>query len=130
MQVYYAHAMCIYGTDYEKEEIALIAKHLPNYEIVDPGSFQTNTEKSREGMQYCFRIIDNCHALAFSRLLNKVTAGVGLEVQYALSKAIPVYELQNGQLERTTRPVKSLSREDTLKHYDFWRRVTGRNAFP
>jgi hypothetical protein len=121
--------MCIYGTDYEKEEIALIRKHLPDYQIVDPGSFQTNAEKSREGMRYCFRIIDGCHALIFSRLLGKVTAGVGLEVNYAISKPIPVYELQGGGIGQVSRPIRFLSREDTLKHYDFWRGITGRPAF-
>lgn len=127
MQLYYAHAMCIYGTDYEKE-VGLIRKHFPDYQIVDPGSFQTNVEKSREGMKYCFGIIDGCHALVFSRLLGKVTAGVGLEVNYAISRPIPVYELQGGRIESVSRPVKFLSREDTLKHYSFWRSVTGRAA--
>lgn len=126
MQVYYAHAMCIYGTDYEKEELGLIKKHLPDYQIVDPGSFQANTEKSREGMKYCFRIIDSCHALVFTRLLGKVTSGVGLEVTYAMSRSLPVYELQGGRIETITRPIHFLSREDTLKHYSFWRSVTGR----
>jgi hypothetical protein len=62
--------------------------------------------------------------------MDKVTAGVGLEVNYALSKGIPVYELRNAKLERTTRTVRYLSREETLRHYDFWRQVTGRTHAP
>lgn len=128
MQLYYAHAMCIYKTEIEKVEIGLIRKHFPTHEIIDPGSFQENTEKSKQGMSYCFRLIDKCDSLVFTRLLGKVTSGVGLEIDHALLKKFPVYELKDGKIRQITKSVKYLSREETWKHYDFWRTVTGRTV--
>ncbi len=126
MRLYYAHAMCLYGTDLEKEEVESILKGFPNHEIVDPGEHDGNPEKSRAGMKYCFNLIDGCDALVFSRLLGKVTAGVGLEISHALSKGIPVHELRNGEFKPIHRPVAYLSRDETIRHYEFWARVTGR----
>ena len=126
-RVYYAHAMVLYGTDVEKVEAQVIKGQLQGYELVDPGDYEGNSEKSRQGMEYCFKLIDGCHALAFSRLLGKITAGVGLEVNYALSKYKPVYSIEGDKLTRVTREVNYLTREATLRHYEFWRRVTGRD---
>jgi hypothetical protein len=119
-QIYYAHAMCIYKTKFEKAEKKLIRKHLPNCLIVDPGSFQNNEEKSKQGMNYCFDLIDNCNALAFTRLLGKVTSGVGLEIRHALRKGIPVFEVEDGSIKQITRPIKYLSRKATRNHYRLW----------
>ncbi len=126
MRVYYAHAMCTYGTDIEQEEIKLIKAHLPNSDIINPEAHEGNPEKSLQGMKYCFRLIDGCDVLVFSKLLQKITAGVGLEVNFALSKKIPVYLLQNAGLKRVEKPVRYLSREDTMRHYKYWRSITGR----
>ena len=118
--------MVLYGTEIEKAEAEIIRARLPGYELVDPGEYEGNPEKSEQGMQYCFKLIDGCDALAFSRLLGKITSGVGLEVNYALSRYKPVYHIDRTGLIRVMKRVNYLSREDTLKHYDFWRSVTGR----
>jgi hypothetical protein len=126
LRVYYAHAMVLYGTDIEKAEVEIIRAHLPGYELVDPGEYEGNQEKSEQAMKYCFKLIDGCDALAFSKLLGKITSGVGLEANYALSNYKPVYFIDGNRLSRITRRVSYLTREDTWKHYDFWRSVTGR----
>ena len=126
LKLYYAHAMCIYGTELEEEERKQIAEKFPGYEIVDPGEYEGNPEKSRNGMKYCFGLIKDCNALVFSKLLSKVTAGVGLEVTFALSKGIPVFELGSNGFRLVKKPVPYLSRDETITHYEFWRRVTGR----
>lgn len=118
--------MVLYGTEIEEAEAGIIRARLPGYELVDPGEHESNPEKSEQAMQYCFKLIDGCDALAFSRLLGKITSGVGLEVNYALSRYKPVYHIDGNRLIRVMKRVNYLSREDALKHYDFWRSVTGR----
>ncbi|MGI0080936.1 MAG: hypothetical protein ACRECH_15090, partial [Nitrososphaerales archaeon] len=125
LQVYYAHAMCIYKTKFEKAEKKQIRKHLPSCLIIDPGSFQDNVAKKQEGMKYCFGLIDECNLLVFTRLLGKVTSGVGLEIRHAISKGIPVFELKDRSMKQITKPVKYLSREDTREYYSLWRSTTG-----
>ncbi len=125
-RLYYVHAMCIYGTEIEKEEINLLKKFFPKHELIDPGLHEGNVEKSLKGMKYCYELIDRCDDLAFTRLLGKITSGVGLEINHALRKGIPVYRLEDNKLERVSKNVKSLSREDTIRLYEFWRNITCR----
>jgi len=113
--------MCIYGTEAESSEIAAITRYLPYYQIIDPSALQSEVDKSNDGMRYFFRVIDYCHALVFSRLLGKITSGVGLEVSHAITRHVTVYELDNGKIYRIITPVEFLSREETLKQYALWR---------
>lgn len=112
--------MCMYGTCAEATELSIINRRLPCYEIVDPSLIQKSADKD-EGMRFFFRIIDNCDALIFSKLLGKITSGVGLEVNYALSRQIHVFELENGRVVSLTTPALYLSREETYKQYELWR---------
>ena len=120
MKIYYSHAMTIYGTEIETNEKLLILKNIPNANIVDPGSFQNNIRKQKEGMSYCLRLVEKCHSLVFTRFLNKITAGVGLEVNHALKKDMPVYELRKDKLRKISKPVTYLSRDDTNRLYRKW----------
>ena len=114
--------MCLYGTAIEKAELLAIAAYLPGYEIVNPGKLQSTDRNG--GMQYWFSLVDGCDALVFSRLLNRVTAGVGLEVNHALARPIPVHELlHQDRMVGVAKPVQFLTREETLKHFEFWRTV-------
>src|ERR1700722_15913889 len=115
--------MCLYRTAFEKAEMLAISAHLPDHEIVNPGALQGSANKN-EGMQYWFNLVDGCDALVFSRLLNRVTAGVGLEVNHALALPIPVHELYQDRMIGVVKPVQFLTREETLKHFEFWRAVT------
>lgn len=121
MKIYYSHAMPLYGTEKELNEKQSIVKNMPNITIVDPGSFQDNIEKRNGGMEYCLNLVEKCNGLVFTRFLNKITAGVGKEVNHAIKKKILVHELKNGKLRKVTKPVKYLSREDTVKMYRVWR---------
>ena len=84
MKIYYAHAMCIYGTDDEKEEILKIKNLFPDHAIVDPGTYASNPDKREEGMEYCKKLVFGCDKLVFTRLLGKITSGVELEINHAL----------------------------------------------
>src|SRR5271169_5746118 len=111
--------MCLYGTAPEKAEMLAIASNLPNGELVNPGTLQKGVDKN-EGMRYWFDLIDTCDALVFSKVLNRITSGVGLEVNHALARLIPVHELCHGKLVSVAKPVQFLTRVETLKHFDFW----------
>ncbi len=117
--------MCLYGTEAERAQLTVLARRLPYYVIVDPGGLQSHADKSNDGMRYFFNVIDYCDALVFSRLLGKITAGVGLEVNHALARCIPVYELGNGKILKVDEPVTFLSREETLNQYSLWRTLDG-----
>jgi hypothetical protein len=84
-RIYHAHAICTYGRPAEQHEQALIRLVFPEYEIVDPGLAKENEEKLLGGMDYCKKLVESCDALAFSRILGRVNAGVGVEVGHALA---------------------------------------------
>jgi len=113
--------MCLYGTDAERVQVAAMARLLPYYVIVDPSTLQSHADESKDIMGYFFKVIDYCDALIFSRLLGEIAVGVGLEVNHALTRLIPVYELEDEGILRITEPVAFLSREETLKRYTLWR---------
>jgi len=117
MDVYYSHAIPLYGTRLEKFEIQFIEKNIPKANIIDPGSFQDNLEKRLGGMDYCLKLVEKCDGLVFSKFLGKITAGVGKEINHALSKKMPVYELKKGRLSKISKKVAYLSREETVLFY-------------
>ena len=121
MKIYYSHAIPTYGTKLEKIEKRQILKNFPGVKIVDPGSFQNNLEKRLGGMEYCLNLVDKCNGLVFTRFLNKITAGVGKEINHAMKKCMPVHELKKGKVRKIRKPVKYLSREETVKLYRMWR---------
>lgn len=65
--------------------------------------------------------MEGCDAVVFSRLLDKITAGVGKEVNHALRIGKPVFKLVSGRFVKQTRPVKYLPRPATIKLYEKWR---------
>lgn len=117
MRVYYSHAMPLYGTQTERLHKVIIESHFPGCVVVDPGTYQTNPEKARRGMEYCLELVDGCHSLVFSRYMNYVTAGVGVEVNHAISSKKPVFELAKRSFNEVLGPVKHLSREETVLLY-------------
>lgn len=121
-RVYYSHAMPHYGTKVEEMERAHILRNMPEVEIVDPGSFADNPEKRMGGMEYCLKLVERCNVVVFTRFHGKITSGVGLEVNHAIKKKIPVYELKDGKLKKVTKPVRHLSREETVRLYRVCRR--------
>jgi len=119
--IYYAHAMCMYGEPEEYQEIALIRRRLRGSRIVNPASYSGLPEKLRDGVKFCLRIVETCQVVVFSRLLGEVTAGVGKEVNHALKIGVPVFELKAGKLVSRTRPVEYMSRAATKRLYRKWR---------
>lgn len=121
MKIYYAHAMCIYRTDDEENEIQQIRQNFPDHIIVDPGTYANNPEKRRDSMEYCKKLVSGCDKLVFTRLLGKITAGVGIEINHALEFGKIVYELKNNKTKQIKKPVKYISRKDTISLYGKYR---------
>ncbi|MCL6566748.1 MAG: nucleoside 2-deoxyribosyltransferase [Acidobacteriia bacterium] len=120
-KVYYAHAMCLYGEPEEHQELAQIKRKFRGSRIVNPADYDGHPDKRRNGVRFCLRLIEGCDIVVFSRLLGKVTAGVGKEVNHALKIGKPVFELAQGRFIRHTRPVKYISRPATINLYERWR---------
>jgi hypothetical protein len=120
VKVYYAHAMLLYGTKREKEELKQIIRRFPNYTLVNPSTLEPPEDG---GMDFYKNIVARCDSLVFSRLAGEVTAGVGIEIKHALSLGKPVYELRSAKLFRVKKAVKHLSREETRKlHFELLHR--------
>jgi hypothetical protein len=118
LKLYFAHAMCVYGTDDEKRELAFIRTHYQEAEIIDPGSYEDHPEKTKDSMAFCYKLLDGCQIMIFTRCLDKVTVGVGQEIIYALQKGIKVFELdREGKLIKITEPVAFIDRLETRSLY-------------
>jgi hypothetical protein len=113
MRVFYSHPMKLYGSAAEKREISLIEKRFVGYEVVDPGALQTPEEPRRE-TQYYLQLVDSCDCLVFSRHYGNVTEGVKPEVDHALSKGKPVYEIRDGKFIPVTGPVINLPMRERI----------------
>jgi len=121
MKIYYAHAICTYGSEQEEMERKCIKKEFSNCVVVDPSLYENDARKRRDGMQFCKGLISSSDVLVFTRLLGKITSGVGIEINHALGENKPVFELNNGKMHRVKSPVKYISRENTIKLYNKWR---------
>jgi hypothetical protein len=119
--LYYAHAMCTYGTIAEEFELKRIRSGFRRVRIVNPSKYDGHPEKLKDTIGFCLRLVEKSDAVVFSRLMGKVTAGVGKEVNYALRIRRPVFELVGSQLKRRKRPVKYISRAATIRLYRRWR---------
>jgi len=113
--------MCTYDTFAEAHELAIIGKIFPTHEIVDPGGYEDNQEKEIRGMDYCLELIESCDSLVYSRILGKVTAGVGKEVEHALSLGRTVYELVGDRVNVIRKSPEWVSREQTKRLYTKWK---------
>jgi hypothetical protein len=121
--VYYAHAMCLYGSRKELQELRTIRGKLRKHRIVNPAAYGNHPEKRRDTIGFCLRLVEGSDVVVFSRLLHRVTAGVGKEVNHALRIGKPVFELMPGKLVPRARPVKYISRAATINLYRKWRAI-------
>lgn len=124
MKIYYAHAICIYGTDDEKKELKHITSNFPDHHILNPG-LCSDPEK-KDTMDYYKALVSSCDILVFTRLLGKITSGVGIEINHALAENKTVFELNNGKVKQVKKPVKPISRKDTVSLYGKYQTKNGR----
>jgi len=108
MRVFYSHPLKLYGSAAERRDIALVQKRFVGFEIVNPSA-----DRPR-GTEDYLKIVDSCDCLVFSRHYGNVTEGVKPEVDHALSKGKPVYELRDGTFIRVTGPVFNLPMRERI----------------
>ena len=89
--VYYAHAKHIYHTAEEKKQLEHIKRKFPDHIILNPRDHQDYPQD--DVMGYYKKLVGSCDRVVFSRLAGKITAGVGVEVNHALSLGMQVHEL-------------------------------------
>lgn len=97
----------------EDGELKTTHEKFPDYEIVHPDTYDDNKEKAAREIEFCKEVVSTCDALAFTRLLGKVTSGVGVEVEHALSLRKPVFEIVNSKIKQIRRAPAYIKREQT-----------------
>jgi hypothetical protein len=120
-RVYYAHAMCLYGELDEWRELKHIRRELSLISIVNPAKYDGHPLKRKDTVGFCLRLVEGCDVVVFTRLLGKIAAGVGKEVNHALKLGKPVFELSNGRLISRARKVTFVSRRATINLYRKYR---------
>lgn len=73
--IYYAHALCVYGTLCEKAEIEAIRSRFKKCRLVNPSRYDRHPEKIRDNVKFCLRLVEKCDIVVFSCVLGKITAG-------------------------------------------------------
>lgn len=119
--LYYAHAMCMYRRRAEKEQLLAIREQFPRTRVINPARYDGHPDKLMDTLGFCLRLITKCDAVVFSRILGKVTAGVGAEVNHALRLGLPVFEVVGNRCIRRRRAVRYVGRKATYRLYDKWR---------
>ena len=109
--------MPIYGMPEETYQRKHIELRFSGEEIVDPAKFDNHPEKRKDTMAFCFKLVDRCDKLVFTKWRGVITSGVGKEVNYALEKGIQVFELINETFSRVTEPVEHQSHKETRRAY-------------
>lgn len=98
--VYYAHPIALYKTEVEREDITLLKKL--GFKVLNPAE-HPNLE-----MADYVKLAQSCDVFAFRAFQDgKIGSGVGLEIEGAKAKKIPVIELPWVTKKRT------LSRNET-----------------
>lgn len=72
----------------ESQELAAIRRRFKGG-VVNPAKYDDHPEKQRDTLGFCLRLIEGCDVVVFSRLLGKITAGVGREINHALKLKKP-----------------------------------------
>lgn len=116
-----------YGTEMEEKALKIIKKHFPDYEIVTPAldEHQEGCRYSIDGkylpgkeIGYFLRLSDETEFGCFLQYYSgEWSAGSATEVNYMLKagKKIFLINLEDETLKPITKPVKSLTFEETSK---------------
>ena len=88
--------------------------NFPGSSILNPSQYQ-NYPNDRKVMSHYRALVDRCDTLVFSRLSNKITAGVGKEVNHALAQGLPVFEVKRQNLVQIDKPVAYMNVRETKR---------------
>jgi hypothetical protein len=116
VRIFYSHAKKLYRTPLEERQISQIKNHFPpDSVVVDPSRDDNQLGTDELEIQHFLEIIDQCDCLVFSRYRGVVTSGVLEEVNYALSKGKPVFELRRRGIVPVKRSIPRSSKIDALR---------------
>jgi len=59
-RVYYAHAMCLYGTLDERQELRYIRRTFRSVIVVNPAAYSDHPGKLSDTMGFCLKLISEC----------------------------------------------------------------------
>ncbi len=110
--VYFAHPQPLYGTEEERGYIRAIENYFNGAKVVNPGEL---TDVKIRDMGFYLDIVQECNALVYVRLLDRILGGVGLETEFAFNSGKGVYELAGSELTRIHRVPEYLDREGTVE---------------
>lgn len=99
MKIYYSHPMQMYRNDIEKIHIEIIKNKFPNCQIMNPSNYTSHD------MNYYLKKVEKSDILVYIKFKNKITAGVGKELNHAIECKIPVYEIKNKKLQHRIKKV-------------------------
>jgi len=127
-KIYYAHAICLYDEADDQRQLTQIRRRFRR-SIVNPARYDGHPEKLMDTVGFCLKLVDSCDVVVFSRLLGKITAGVGKEVNHDLKTGKRVFELSSNTVLPRTRRVKYISRRATRNLYrqnrtKIWARIS------
>jgi hypothetical protein len=92
MKCYYAHSTDSYDTNQEKDDVEALERI--GFEVVNPNRPGNDEAYRKFGMQFFYDMLLSVDCLAFRSLSDgKITAGVGGEVEAAMTSGKPVFEL-------------------------------------
>jgi hypothetical protein len=113
--------MCLYGRIEERQHMSTIRRRFRQSRIVNPADYQGHPFKRVDSVGFCLKLVEGCDLVVYSRLFNKITAGVGKEINHALKVGKQVFELKGGRLVRRIRQAKYISRQATVRLYRRYR---------
>lgn len=99
-----------------------IHRRFQRAKVVNPAKHPDDSGNPEKVMTHYLELLQGCDLVVFTRLFGKVTSGVGKEVNFALAREMPVYELRGSRFIRRNRPVAFVTRAETLKLYQNWLR--------
>jgi hypothetical protein len=90
--------MLKYGTKEEKRELSILRKHFKK--VIDPSQLPPQ-RSGYEAMQACFELIESsATALAFSTYRGHIGRGVYQEINLALARGLPVFQIRRRKIEK------------------------------
>jgi hypothetical protein len=93
-KAYYAHAITLFNSLQEKEDIELIVNL--GFEVVNPNSEEHTAGYEKHGMEYFYQIIKNCDLILFRAFPDgAIPSGIHKEISYAQRLQKIVLELPN-----------------------------------
>lgn len=112
--IYLAHPVTDYGGPRQLQAIELLRSN--GWQVENPDQPHHTAAYRQHGMKHFTEVVADCDGLAFLRFPNgSIGAGVALEIEMALRRGLPVWDISNDRLESvgTMMPTPILSIDET-----------------